>query len=236
MIEKSPLKKMSQINCSNIIMKNIITYIFVLMSLVSNAQDIKSDGNNGFILISKAEGMSKSDIYQKVKEWFALNYNSANNVIQLDTQNKIIVKGSANVNMGGSPTKSNHTFSVSIKEGRFKSDYVYTTYEIEGYKDALGINIESSTIPFNLKNINLDISSLPQKKIDSMMLVVKNIYFFEMEKQGVSEKEALKYYTEPTVESFNASYNTYLVLKKSASVIINSLSEYIQKGKSDDDW
>ena len=220
-------------------MKNIFTYLLVLVSLVSNAQDIKSDGNNGFTLISKAEGMSKLDIYQKAKEWIALNYNSANNVIQLDTENKIIVKGSGSFFLSGLEFKSNHTFSISIKEGRFKSDYVYTTFEDSGHTNAsLGLSYQPTITPFNLQNMNMDFYALPQKKQDSILLSIKNIVM-ETPLTGISKKKALKIQEETLSEmtsSMNDLYHSYLGLKKKASYRLINLSEYIQKSKSDDDW
>ncbi len=220
-------------------MKKLLTYIVVLVSLISTAQTINSEGN-GFTSVSEAEGMSKSDIYQKAKEWVALNYNSAKNVIQLDTENKIIIKGAGKVNS----VQCNHTFTISIKDGKFKSDYVYNSIQTDGYSLPNGGYVKSSLLNFEknfLVNMTLDYDDFSQKVKDSLFLSYKNESVTEMMKSGISEKKALKsfdkYYDEFTIrDAYSVNNAYYYEYEKRASSSINNLREFILNGKSNDDW
>ena len=67
-------------------------FLALLITLVSYAQE--SNYDNG--LYSKVFQTEKSneEVYQKSREWIAINFKSANDVLQLDTKEKLIVKGS----------------------------------------------------------------------------------------------------------------------------------------------
>ena len=67
-------------------------------------------------------------------EWIALNYNSANNVVQLNTEDKIIVKGVFSIDeiyhfysfgtaiFGAVNIEFNHTLIISIRDNKYKID------------------------------------------------------------------------------------------------------------------
>ncbi|WP_262496569.1 DUF4468 domain-containing protein [Confluentibacter flavum] len=81
------------------------------------------------------DSILKNDIHSKLMSWVAINYKSANDVVQLNTADKIIVKGNFTVN-SNFPTISilntinyypvnisfNHTLIIYIKDNRFKVD------------------------------------------------------------------------------------------------------------------
>lgn len=72
------------------------------------------------------EGTSAERSYQLTKEWIALTYNSAQDVIQLDTPTKVIVKGKLTLpsQMAGMANNwlIDNTITIAFKDDRFKMD------------------------------------------------------------------------------------------------------------------
>jgi hypothetical protein len=90
---------------------------------------------NGKTLIINVDSLKAKEIQSKVLAWVALNYKSANDVIQLNSQDKIIVKGSFAINsnkpfdilLSGvvyvpAHIIFDHTLIVSIKDYKCKVD------------------------------------------------------------------------------------------------------------------
>lgn len=80
-----------------------------------------------FEKVIQADRMNKSLIFIKVNEWFATNYNSANDVIQMAEKDEgiIIGKGNLSYNHEGYLYRCyegyiNYTIKVYIKNNRFK--------------------------------------------------------------------------------------------------------------------
>ena len=103
---------------------------FLLLSFIVSAQDFPINEKTGKVSyegIVQVEGNSATDLYIKANEWFAMRFNSANNVIQMQDKDagKIIGKGAIEVEKSG---YHNGVFDFTIKftskEGRFK--YVIT--------------------------------------------------------------------------------------------------------------
>ena len=91
--------------------------------------------------VVEVPGLSKDELYDKLRRFVVINYNSANNVIQLDDKDSgnIIVKGLLpyNINwMGVSSYNSRHTLDIKVKDGRYK--YKITSYGMEQYDSTTG--------------------------------------------------------------------------------------------------
>jgi hypothetical protein len=71
-------------------MKNLL-FLLLFIPLVSFGQKLNKD-SNGYTEVIEVE-LSKKDIHQKINEWIAINYKSAQDVIQLNTVDKIVTKG-----------------------------------------------------------------------------------------------------------------------------------------------
>jgi hypothetical protein len=63
-------------------MKKLIL-LLLFIPLVSFGQKLNKD-SNGYTEVIEVE-LSKKDIHQKINEWIAINYKSAQDVIQLNT-------------------------------------------------------------------------------------------------------------------------------------------------------
>ena len=85
----------TEIFCRFIIMKKIL-FLLLFIPLMSIGQSINKT-NDGYTEVVEVE-LSKQEIHQKINEWIAINYKSAQDVIQLNTEDKIIIKGNFLVN------------------------------------------------------------------------------------------------------------------------------------------
>ena len=63
----------------------------MFIPLITFGQELNKD-SNGYSEVVEVE-LTKKEIHQKAIEWVALNYKSANDVIQLNTEDKLVLKG-----------------------------------------------------------------------------------------------------------------------------------------------
>ena len=117
----------------------IYTAVLILLFTKSRAQKLPIDSITGKITYTEiihADKLSKNDLYSKINEWFAKSYNSATDVIQLNSKEdgKIIGKGLFvftvihRYNNIKTPVliKVAYTLSIYIKDNKFK-------YEISSF-------------------------------------------------------------------------------------------------------
>ena len=101
------------------------------MPLLCFAQDVKY--NDGLYSIVFQTEKSIEEVYKNSREWIAINFKSANDVLQLDTKEKLIVKGSMSFNLYTGDYVFDYVgdlmLTISIREGRFKVDYEVTQVE-----------------------------------------------------------------------------------------------------------
>jgi len=102
-------------------MKKVLLILgMIVFTFSMNAQSSEME------FVNQAEGQTKSEIFSKVSKWIALNYNSANDVVQLsDVEGGNIVvkaKTSTTVYSKGVPATSDYDYSlsVSVREGKYK--------------------------------------------------------------------------------------------------------------------
>lgn len=105
--------------------KNIIVLILTAFSL--NAQvDLPIDSSTNKITYSgvvNIDSTSKNDLYAKAKEWVALAFKSANDVIQLDDapNGKLIAKGITVIKSGKYPAGNiNFTLKIETKDNKYR--------------------------------------------------------------------------------------------------------------------
>ena len=117
-------------------MKKLLFLLLVAPVLVYG-QEI-NEQSNGYKKVVVVE-MTKNEIYTKAKEWIVVNYKSAKDVIQLDTEDKIIIKGNFTYNYpNGEAYGVRHTTTISIRDNKYKIDLIPTSIFIKStMKDAL---------------------------------------------------------------------------------------------------
>ncbi|MDB4922265.1 DUF4468 domain-containing protein [Mucilaginibacter sp.] len=102
-------------------MKKLL-FVFYLLPFICKGQDTlavpkipydTASKSYSYRIIEEAPGLNKNDLFYRAHEWAALNFNSANNVIQMDDKDngKIIIRGSY---------KSNYEYRMILKY-----NYVY---------------------------------------------------------------------------------------------------------------
>jgi len=128
--------------------KTSISICFAILIGISNfvysqeAQDIQLPTNKETNLIEFTElvtvdsSLTQNDLYTRAREWFALNFKSANNVIQMDDKNAGIIIGKGNMSVTGgkylADGKIDFTLKIQVKDGRFKywfTDFVHSSYK-----------------------------------------------------------------------------------------------------------
>ena len=103
----------------------------------SQYKDLPIDqGKIVFTEVVQCDSAVTSDlIYSSLKEWFIKTYKSANDVLQLDTPNKLIGKAFDVINVQSGNVlvkqKLHYTITISIKDGKYKyeiTDLMFQTY------------------------------------------------------------------------------------------------------------
>lgn len=105
------------------IMKRVLI-ILIILPLVSFSQIQVDENNNIFFEQVYEINLSKEEIKSNVNEWMATNFNDANNVIKMNTSDKIIAKGLfliPNVYKGyTSNLEIHYDLITDFKEDRYK--------------------------------------------------------------------------------------------------------------------
>jgi len=115
--------------------KLIILILFAPFFIFS--QELKIDEKTGMYTkqdIMVFDSISKEEIFNKTIEWISLNYNSANDVIQLrdNVNGKIILKGMYTTNFYIKEGVIKHTAVIDIKENKLRYTYTDFIYDSQG--------------------------------------------------------------------------------------------------------
>jgi hypothetical protein len=100
--------------------------------------------------VVQVDSVSKTELYNRAKLWFATVYNSANDVLQMDNKEsgeivgKAILKYNPTVFSGSEQTKGNikYTIKVFVKDGRYKyeiTDFIHDPYGNQYGKSSMGL-------------------------------------------------------------------------------------------------
>jgi Domain of unknown function (DUF4468) with TBP-like fold len=167
--------------------KTLILLILLFAFNLSYAQEFTIESKT-IIGVFIAEGKTKSQIFSSINKWISLNYNSAQDVVQLNDKEagNIIVKGIneavyKNVIKKLYPknkyileyntVKFNHTLEINIKDERYRVIYTLTNMinEYDGYdyfNDLIFKMIDFDGIEqVNIDNYNAYIENLWKKSL-----------------------------------------------------------------------
>ena len=196
----------------------------IVFTFSMNAQ---VENNNGeYTEVIEVE-LSKKDIHQKVNEWIATNYNSAQDVVQLNTEDKVIVKGNYVVLMQNISYRVYNSLSFSIRDNKYKVDLIPS-------------GLSTSTIKKNSGLAEQIIEIYAPKKLD------ENEYNEIAQRNGINYLKALGWSDKKIQNKFinkgidEIYYTNYLDNKvawdKAIESTFKSIKEYINQSNSDDDW
>ena len=121
-------------------MKNRIALLLLLAFCnISNSQKLSIDSlTNTYQTVIKLDfdsSIEKSVLYGKVKEWIALNYKSAKDVIQYEdntNKDKIIVRGNFKTSLFMKEGWIEHTIIFDFKKGRTRVTFKDFSYYSQG--------------------------------------------------------------------------------------------------------
>ena len=216
----------------------IFGFLLVLMtSLNCYAQEYTLEEKT-IIGVFDTEGKTKAEIFSSINKWIALNYNSAQNVVQLNDKESgnIIVKGineavyknvmkelyPKNKYMQEySSVKFNHTVEINIKDNKYR--IIYTLTDIITPEPVAGYNLESQ---YNMVFDMIDFTGLKQEKIDNYNNYIEELWKTAM--VGKKKTEEFKEMTKPTFEEMNKG-----VIESIKSTMI-SIEKTVKSTKKDD--
>jgi hypothetical protein len=174
-------------------------------------------------------GLKKDVIYQKIKEWISLTYKSSNDVLQLDTKNKLITKGNMVVNFAVTKYKFDYrvsfTMVFSIKDNRYKIDLTPTSIKSVAYPSK---DIGTSMIDILMTREVLS-------KENYLTLSTKNTFntYKEMGWSDKKSKKMLKKYESILIKG----YDSYKINKANFDMEIKNLYTSVKNTiTKKDDW
>ncbi len=120
-------------------MKKIALFSFLLIPLFAICQE-EEDSKLTYEEVINVENASKDELYNRAKIWFVNSFNSSNDVIQMDNKEDGQIIGKAifiykpsmlqQSEQSKGPVK--YTFSVFLKEGRYKYEVTNFIHEPNG--------------------------------------------------------------------------------------------------------
>jgi hypothetical protein len=215
-------------------MKNLKLILGIIMmvmtSSISFGQDYELEEKT-VIGIFEMEGKEKSELFSSINKWISINYNSAQNVIQMNDKEAgtIIIKGINEVVYKNtmksiypknkyipeySTTKFNHLIEINIKDNRYR--VVYKITDIAD-KDLGGNNILLKCINFKGEN-------------EQAILEYSKIFDENLKKGAIGKKKREQFMSsiKPMFEELN---NNILIDIKST---IKSIEKSVESKKKDD--
>jgi hypothetical protein len=210
-------------------MKKLILLLFI--PLMSIGQSINKT-NDGYTEVVEVE-LTKQQIHQGLNEWVSVSYKSAKDVIQLNSEDKIVLKGNFTINLKihsfSFDYRINAQTTFSIRDNKYKIDLIpLDVTHISGNYDVglYFINEFINDLQFS-KDEYLPISINKQK--DALMMI------------GKSEEKALKSAEKTSTKRLDKNYENYLTNKpvwdNQISSTFKSIKDYVaQSNSDDDDW
>ena len=215
--------------------KLIYLFLTILITLSVSAQDVNKT-NDGYTEVVDVE-LTKKEIHQKINEWIAINYKSANDVIQLNTEDKVIAKGNFLVNLDVAKYnfayRINNTLSFSIRDNKYKIDLIPTGATTATTGVSSGVVVEPSTFSCYMSNDVLTKEEFLVTQIEAGMRSFKAM--------GYSEKKSKKMVDKWVVKKIGDLHKTYLknkpVWDNEIKSTFQSIKDYVIKSNNDnDDW
>lgn len=222
-------------------MKKLLILSILLTNTFAFSQTINND-KNGYYEIIEVDSLSKEQIYNRSKEWIALNYKSANDVIQYDTEDKIIVIGVFKVPYLTFEHTYNHSLIMSFKENRLKVEMILNSIHSNLSTD--NINIENGFLSTNSEEIFERIISNPLTQEEN----IKKTFLEQFKNMGFSEKKALKEWDKnrtvmlSTIPKSSNDIDIKTITQNVESIrikvknIFNSIEESFNNKNSNDKW
>lgn len=208
-------------------MKKLFITILVFAYSSIHAQVINSD--NEYSEVVEVE-LTKTEIHQKINEWISMSYNSGKDVIDMNTEDKIILKGNSSLNFQSMNQnfsyRLHHTIKFSIRDNKYKIDLIPHRLSHDTHGDMSAILPVYLTANVYTKTEWIDIQIAMSKEIFKGM--------------GYSDKKIQKALDK--ISNYRDSqYPNYVLNKENFDTKIKStfqsIKDFISKSNDDDeDW
>ena len=195
-------------------MKKLLILSILLTNTFAFSQTINND-KNGYYEIIEVDSLSKAQIYNRSKEWIALNYKSANDVIQFDTKDQIIVKGVFKIPYLTYEYTYNHSLIMYFKENRFKVEIILNSMHSNLSTDI--INVENGFLSTNSEEIFERIISNPLLQEEN----IKKTFLEQFKNMGFSENKALKEWDKNRTDMLSS------IPKSTNDIDIKTITQYV---------
>lgn len=180
--------------------------------------------------VVQVEGKTSEELYVAAREWFAVTFNSANEVLQMDDPmaGKLVGKGATSVSEFYTTGKGltavpvsmqwdpNFTMKIEVREGRYKC--TVSDVSIKSYNELIG----ATEVPFSRYTDQLETF-----KNGSDPEWVRN-----NPPQGMKMNKSM---ARATAQSNEAHYKLVVKTENKIKALMNSL-EAAMKKDSEDDW
>ncbi len=130
----------------------------VLVFMTSITMNVFGQSPLTYTEIVKVDSVSKSELYNRAKIWFATTYNSANDVIQMENKDegeiigRAIITYSPTVYFASEQTRGviKYTVKLFVKDGRYKyeiTDFIHDPYGNKYGKSSMGLITTNDECP-----------------------------------------------------------------------------------------
>lgn len=200
-------------------MKNLVIICILLFYSVCLAQvQYDEEGKIFYEQVFPVENVTKKELKSRVNEWVALNFKDANNVIKMNTEDKIVAKGLIKVPYEFNGMKADYEIDFDLiadfKDGRYK---------------VLMDNLKSKPLPY--LHLYQDLS-LEQFKLITMEIANKMGTSKQMKK--MIEKDS--FYDQYYLQAKEMHRDHLNKLANKLNSIAENIKLAVQQGGTDDDW
>lgn len=207
-------------------MRNLLLLLFVTSLFQLNAQKINDDGN-GYFEVYQTD-LTIKEVNQKVVEWVSENYKSAKDVIELNTESKIILKGNFLIDMKVKNLNVNYrvsnTLTFSFRDGRYKIDLVPKRISYNG------TDVDATQFSQFITNETMSKEYYTEYSIQA----AKNSFI----KMGYSDKKSQKMVNKYVMPLADINYKNYIDNRKeweySIKTTFKSIYDFVNI--VNDDW
>tara|TARA_R110002153_G_scaffold28318_1_gene87544 strand:- start:33 stop:656 length:624 start_codon:yes stop_codon:yes gene_type:complete len=207
-------------------MKKLLFMSVMLFTLIVYSQGLNKT-KNGYTKVVEVE-LSKKEIHQKVNEWIAINYKSAKDVIQLNTEDKIIAKGNFSLALNVSKYifnySINNSLTFSIREKKFKIDLIPNSMSYNG-SEVGAESFKQFLEPFE------SIDTFTEYQLKAAYKIYLGMGYSE--KKSKKKAEKLRSTTKDTYDDYLKNLPNW---NEEIKLTFQSIEDFVNKKGSDDDW
>jgi hypothetical protein len=144
-------------------MKKIIVALLLISANLLSAQTftkINIDSVTGLVIFNevvKVDSITQLELYSRGRQWFAVNFNSAKSVLEMEDKElgKLIGNAFQDIYFTKSfladpPTKCYYTISLFVKDGKYK--LVVSNFKIQAYPSQYDLNPKKYSLEQYLTN------------------------------------------------------------------------------------